>query len=84
MSVFPQIPHNRHYHLRQILSHAIDRHDEPIVGTRGLDDVVERFFGGDVLSLLQDDTGDNFGVRESGFPTFGMFSFVEFQCSKES
>ena len=54
-----------------------------VVGKRRLQDFVERFFAADILSPPENCRGHSFRVGEFGFPTFRMFPFPEFQCSKE-
>ena len=67
----------------QVLGGAIESHDKPIVREWGFDNFIQRLLGGNVLPLLQDDTGNRFGVSENWFPTFGVISVFKFQGTED-
>lgn len=67
----------------EIFPDPIERNDKPIVGAGRFKNFIERFLGGNVLPLLEDNRRNNLGVGEEWFPTFDVFPFVEFQCAEE-
>jgi len=67
----------------QVFGGAIEGDHKSIVGEWRFDNFVQRFFGGDVLLLLQDNTSNGFGVGENWFPTFGVISVFKFQGTED-
>ena len=83
VGTFTQQLENGRDDVGQVFASAVEGDDEAIVGQRRFDNFVERFLGGNVLSLFQDRTSDRFGVREFWFPTFRVVSVFEFQGTED-